>query len=78
MFGKEFKVLKEIMLISESDAEIIVSCDDEISTFKINGSKKPQTIKILKKGKYFSVDFKSNSSGVNISNPQVIVGYLYG
>lgn len=73
----KFKVLKEIILTSESNAEVIVYCDDEVSSFKITGSKKPQAIKVLKKGKYFSLDFKSDNSGVNISNPQVVVGYLY-
>ena len=71
------KVLKEIILTSESDAKLKVTCDNSQYYFNIMGSNKPQHVKILKKGRYFSLDFLSDVAGVNISNPQVIIGYNY-
>ena len=71
------KVLREVILTSESDCEIVVHCDNDSCSFKVKGNKNPQIVKVLKKGRYFSLDFISNSIDTNISNPQVVIGYSY-
>ena len=74
--NQDFKLLKSLSITSKSDIKIIIRADSQIKIFYINGSEKINTIHPNIKAKEFAIDFVCEKDDANISNPQIVVGFL--
>ena len=77
-FGMPYrtKTLKELYFDSIGQVQIYVNVDGKTYTYSnIPTTKGLKRLKLNLRGTVVSVDFASNSSGVYISNPQLVIGY---
>lgn len=72
------KFLKEFIVESKSNIQIVFNIDGRKKTFNLSGKNNPQTIKPNLKGYQISIDFICDSCDVEISNPQLVLGYANG
>ena len=70
------KLIKEISLSTASNIDIVIRADDLTKTYHVKGSNKVTTLLPNIKAKEIAIDFVCSSGKCNISNPQVMVGYL--
>ena len=77
-FGYPFKekLLKSLTVTTKFDLEIEVNLDGRKKRFKLKGKEQPQNIYPRMKGYQMNIKFISNVSLADVSNPQIVVGFL--
>ncbi len=70
------KLLRSISLCSKTKLRLIVRSNKETKIYQLAGSNEVITIYPNLRAREFAIDFETNEVGCNISNPQVVVGYL--
>lgn len=78
VFGisQDLKLLKSISVGSDTDIRIVVRADSYKREYFINGSDKISIINPNIKAREFAIDFVCEKPECNISNPQIVVGFL--
>lgn len=69
--GKRKKI-KELIINSKYDCQVVISSDEETKTFEILGSEKEQRLSISLYGKLFEVEFRTNQANIEICKPMLV------
>ena len=71
-FKGKMKRIKEIILNTEEDCEVIIESDLETKTYIFEGSEKEQRQLANVVGRNFQISFKSSSAESHISKPMIV------
>ncbi len=68
----KMKRVKEIILNTETDCEVVIESDLETKTYTFEGSEKEQRSFCNVCGRNFQISFKTNSANCHISKPMIV------
>lgn len=73
-FANKLKIIKEIVLKTKGDLEIVIKTDKEQKSYNVVGKQTTQRIKTDVRGELVQISFVSKTDGpINVSSPQITV-----
>lgn len=71
-FKSKKKKIKEIVINTLFDCQVVIDSDEESKTYKFSGSEKEQRMSVSVYGKNFQFTFKTNASECEIRKPMIV------
>lgn len=76
-YSNQEKIITELSVVNKSDITVVINYDGKSKKYLLKGKDSINTIKPNLKAYEFSIDFVCENDNCYISNPQVVVGYLW-
>ena len=75
-FANQIKIVKELLIKTQADCEVVVKSELEQKTYLVKANEKLQRIKTNVKGENIEISYVSNGGNIAISCPQITIGVV--